>query len=145
MFRYPLDKLFSWCSYALPMACSGTSIRKACVRPVACCSRIRCGRSRSGSNIGNSSYILPWSIRPAHAFLMPPHCLKENGILAARHCLRMDTTHSFSIGRAPGPLSPPTITQDIPLNSSRPRSSNNGSIDRNRTEGIGLRLASPAI
>ena len=45
----------------------------------------------------------------------------------------METTHSRFIGRAPGPLSPPTITPVIPERSISPRSSSNGSIDRKQT------------
>src|SRR5713226_1761385 len=45
----------------------------------------------------------------------------------------METTHSRFIGRAPGPLSPPTITQVMPERSISPRSSSKGSTDRKRT------------
>src|SRR5690349_22940315 len=38
------------------------------------------------------------------------------------HWRWIDSTHAGSIGRAPGPLSPPTITQWIPTRSSGPRS-----------------------
>ena len=44
----------------------------------------------------------------------PPHCLKKNGTSATWHWSRISVTHSRSIGRAPGPDSPPTITQSIP-------------------------------
>jgi len=37
------------------------------------------------------------------------------------------------IGRAPGPLSPPTMTQEMPSSGIFPRSSRSGSIDRKRT------------
>jgi len=39
--------------------------------------------------------------------------LKKNGTPAAWHWSRIDTTQDFSSGRAPGPLSPPAITQWI--------------------------------
>ena len=85
--------------------------------------------------IGNSSWVRPSRVRPASAFRTPPHCLKKNGILAARHCVRMSRTHDASIGRAPGPLSPPTMTQWIPARSIGPKSSRSGSIERNATFG----------
>jgi hypothetical protein len=37
--------------------------------------------------------------------------LKKNGTCARAHWSRIDSTQSFSIGLAPFPLSPPTITQ----------------------------------
>jgi len=65
-------------------------------------------------------------------FLGMPHCLKKKGTRCARQRRRMLTTQSRSMGRACGPLSPPTITQSIPRRSSGPRSANRGSTDRNR-------------
>ena len=49
------------------------------------------------------------------------------------HVLRDDPTDNLAKYATPGPLSPPTITQWMPLKSSSPKSSNSGSIDRNRT------------
>ena len=45
----------------------------------------------------------------------PPHCLKKNGISAAMLWSRMSVTQPEAIGLAPGPDSPPTITQSIPF------------------------------
>ncbi len=45
----------------------------------------------------------------------------------------MERAHSGFIGRAPGPLSPPTITQSILLRLNEPNSSNSGSMERKRT------------
>ena len=68
--------------------------------------------------------------------------LEEEGH-ALRAALTTDVDDpSRSIGRASGPLSPPTITQSIPLRSSVPRSSSSGSIDRNRiAAGVSCRRA----
>ena len=65
-------------------------------------------------------------------FVNPPHCLKKKGIPWRRHCLRMETTHLRSIGRAPIPLSPPTITHLMPSKFIVPKSSRSGSTERNR-------------
>ena len=46
---------------------------------------------------------------------------------------RIDTAHSFCMGRAPAPLSPPTMTQWIRSWRTGPRSSSRGSTDRKRT------------
>ena len=61
----------------------------------------------------------------------PPHCLKKNGTFARWHCSRMRITRFSSIFEHPT-LSPPTITQSIPLKSTSPKSSSSGSIDKNR-------------
>jgi hypothetical protein len=94
--------------------------------------RLLSGKLGTGRE-GISSYVLPFSVRPFDFFILPPHCLKKKGTPAALHCLRIDCTHSSRIGLAPGPLSPPTITQSIPLRPIGPRSSSSGSIDRNLT------------
>ena len=49
-----------------------------------------------------------------------------------RHRRCIETTQSLLSGLAPGPLSPPTITQFKPLNGTRPRSSSSGSTDKKR-------------
>ncbi len=64
---------------------------------------------------------------------MPSHCLKKNATPAARHCLRIDVTHSHFIGRARGPDSPPTIAQSIPRSGRRSRGPTSGSSDKKRT------------
>lgn len=75
-------------------------------------------------------------------FVTPPHCLKKNGTRAARHCARILLPHFSFIGRASAPLSPPTMTQWIPVSSSFPISSSKDSIDKNRTAaGAWLRFA----
>ena len=48
----------------------------------------------------------------------------------------MFSTHSCWIGLARGPDSPPTITQCIPFRFNCPKSSSNGSRDRNRTAAV---------
>src|SRR5436190_19142019 len=85
------------------------------------------------ASTGYSSYTLPLRIRPAFFFWGPPHCLKKNGTPFSRHWRRIALTHDCRKGRAPKPLSPPTITQWIPLRLIGPRSSSSGSIDRKRT------------
>src|SRR5216684_5383660 len=82
---------------------------------------------------GNWSYVLPFNLRPATFFRTPPHCLKKKGTDAFLHCDLTDSTHLRSMGRAPGPLSPPTITQCSPSRLIDPRSSSKGSTDKNRT------------
>src|SRR5262249_54204016 len=89
------------------------------------------GRTSLCSRAGYSSYVRPSSILPALAFLTPPHCLKKKGTAARRHCSLRDMTHSFFITLAPAPLSPPTITHEMPCKLMEPRSSSSGSIDRN--------------
>src|SRR5213596_856202 len=72
------------------------------------------------SNTGNSrrrgtlSYFFPSRSRPALLLRTPPHCLKKKGTFAFSHWSRSDRTHSFFIGLAPAPLSPPTMTQGLP-------------------------------
>ena len=88
---------------------------------------------RPGAILGNWSYVRPSSCRPFTDLRTPPHCLKKNGTAAARHWSRNETTHFCCIGRAPGPLSPPTITQWMPWSSMNPRSSRSGSTERKRT------------
>jgi hypothetical protein len=83
--------------------------------------------------MGIASYVRPSSSRPARALRTPPHCLKKNGPHDSRHCFRMETTQSRFMGRAPAPLSPPTITQCIHDKLSCPKSSSSGSMERNRT------------
>lgn len=62
---------------------------------------------------GISSQILPSSTLPVFFLFKPPHCLKKKGILFIVHCSLMSSTHFSSIGRAPGPDSPPTMAQSI--------------------------------
>ena len=82
---------------------------------------------------GMASWVLPFKRRPVFDFWTPPHCLKKKATASFRQILRMFSTHLFSMGRAPSPLSPPTIAQSIPEMSNRPRSSSSGSRERNRT------------
>ena len=72
------------------------------------------GMGRGGRG-GISSWVAPSSSRPVRFLRTPPHCLKKNGTPAARHWSRIERTQSGSIGRAPWPLSPPTITQWMPV------------------------------
>lgn len=62
-----------------------------------------------------------------------PHCLKKNAAHCCSTCCLMFSTHSGFIGRANGPLSPPTIIQSMPLRFSSPKSSISGSHERNFT------------
>lgn len=79
------------------------------------------------------SWVRPSSSRPVSFFRTPPHCLKKKGTPESAHWSRIEATHSGFMSRAPGPLSPPTITQSMLLRSSVPRSSSSGSIERKRT------------
>ena len=71
---------------------------------------------------GNPSQALLSNSRPVFAFprrtptsSYAPHCLKKNATFASWHCLRMLRAQSGFMGRARCPLSPPTITQLIPV------------------------------
>ena len=59
---------------------------------------------------GISSKVPPWKLRPVRSLRAPPHCLKKNAVLAARHAIWISSTHDRCIGRARGPLSPPPRT-----------------------------------
>lgn len=63
-----------------------------------------------------------------------PHCLKKKAEPCCSTCRLMLTTQSSIIGLAFGPLSPPTIIQSMPLRLILPKSSINGSQERNLTE-----------
>ena len=63
----------------------------------------------------------------------PPHCLKKNGTAAATHWFLILAAHCGCIGRACGPLSPPTMTQWIPRSDKFGIGPSSGSIDRNLT------------
>lgn len=65
-------------------------------------------------------------MRPAFFLFAPPHCLKKKGTLALRHWFRRSTTQVGSIGRAPGPDSPPTMAQLICWRSKRSRGAEQG-------------------
>ena len=58
--------------------------------------------------------------------------LAAAGPLALTHCCFNDSTHSGFTGRAPCPLSPPTITQSMAERFNLPTSSSRGSTDKNR-------------
>ena len=73
---------------------------------------------------------------------MLPHCLKKNNAPCFSACSFIDNTHFSFIGRALIACSPPTITQSIFVKSSSPKSSTNGSHDRNLIEAGSLRRLS---
>ena len=81
----------------------------------------RGGRRRSSS-----------SSRPALLLDTAP-LLEEERNLGPLALVANRQTHSFCIGRAPAPLSPPTITQSIPSRSTRRGLRASGSTERNRT------------
>ena len=82
---------------------------------------------------GISSQVRPSRRRPVLFLFIPPHCLKKNGTPRSRHWLRMSNTQVLSIGRAPGPDSPPTMTQSIDWSGSRFNGPSRGSRERNLT------------
>ena len=45
------------------------------------------------------------------AFCAPPHCLKKKSVPLSSHCALIAVTQDRCIGRAPGPLSPPTMAR----------------------------------
>jgi hypothetical protein len=80
---------------------------------------------------GISSQNMPSSSRPALFLRAPPHCLKKKGTSSATHRLRTSRTQSGSTERAPGPDSPPTITQSSPATCRSGSAVSRGSIETN--------------
>jgi predicted enzyme related to lactoylglutathione lyase len=78
---------------------------------------------------GISSKVPPWKLRPVRSLRAPPHCLKKNAVLAARHAIWISSTHDRCIGRARGPLSPPTMAHSMPVRSTPPTEPRSGSND----------------
>src|SRR2546428_12386933 len=58
-------------------------------------------------------------IFPPDFDVLPPDCLKKKATRSRSHWSRIPRIHSAEIGRWPGPLSPPTITQSIAFNGRR--------------------------
>lgn len=80
-----------------------------------------------------SSHVRPSRTRPVIALLVPPHCLKKNFTPDLRQRSRIARAHSIFIGRAPGPDSPPTITQSSFDQGNRETGPIKGSTDKNLT------------
>ena len=80
---------------------------------------------------GISSHVLPSSVRPVFFLNTPPHCLKKKGVPLFTQLSRISLTQSASIGLAPGPDSPPTITQSMPVKSRPGKGPSRGSRERN--------------
>src|SRR6266496_282587 len=90
--------------------------------------------------VGMSSKVFPFKSLPFFDFgrripsaPQQPHCLKKKATPASSHWCLILCTHSGFIGRALVPDSPPTITQWISVRLTRPKSSSNGSTERNLT------------
>ncbi len=79
------------------------------------------------------SQVCPSRTLPPDFGVLPPHCLKKNGIPATAHCFFISRTHSGLIGRWRGPLSPPTITHWIPSSGRFAIGPRRGSMERKRT------------
>src|SRR5579863_3859585 len=90
------------------------------------------GSADLGDIRGNSFHSVPSRSLPPDFGRRPPHCLKKKGTSWRTHWSRTDLTQSSFIGRALGPLSPPTMTQLMPARFNSPGSPSKGSIDRNR-------------
>ena len=90
-------------------------------------------RIHTGAAFGSGvwSHVLPSSVRPVFFLNTPPHCLKKNGVRDCTQLSRISRTQSGCIGLAPGPDSPPAMTQSIPVKSTSGKGSNSGSRDRN--------------
>ena len=86
---------------------------------------------RRANGCGISFPVRPSRTRPACFLFTPPHCLKKNGTSATWQRSRISRTHAGSIKRAPGPDSPPTITQSIPDRLRSGSGPGRGSRDRN--------------
>ena len=87
----------------------------------------------SYAHTGISSHVRPSKSRPAFFLLVPPHCLKKNATPASRHCSLSSVTHSGFMGLAPGPDSPPTMTQSIFSKFKLGKGPSKGSNERNFT------------
>src|ERR1035438_3032207 len=83
--------------------------------------------------VGIASHVFPNKTLPNNFFRTPPHCLKKNGVLNFSQSFFIFNTHSSFIGRAPGPDSPPTITQSIVFKSKLLVGAIRGSMDKNLT------------
>ena len=70
---------------------------------------------------------IDWMVIGARA----PSCFTKQATPASAHWRTMLRIHATSQGRAPGPDSPPTMTQLMPRKSSRRMGPNKGSSDRN--------------
>src|SRR6202040_967450 len=92
-----------------------------------------CWRGEAGNAAGNWFHSSPSSNRPPDLGERPPHCLKKNATLALRHWLRTSIAQWVCMGRARGPLSPPTMTQSMPVRFSLPTGPMRGSTERKRT------------
>ena len=78
-------------------------------------------------------HVRPSSTLPDFFLFVPPHCLKKKGTPAFLHWSLISITHSGLICLAPGPDSPPTITQSISFKSSSLIGPNSGSMEMNLT------------
>ena len=95
---------------------------------------VACYRARfCRPSFGKPLYSSPSSSLPPDFDRSPPHCLKKKGTPVTRHWSLTSLAHLGSIGRAFGPLSPPTMTQWMPSRSIRPIGVINGSTERKRT------------
>jgi hypothetical protein len=89
---------------------------------------------------GYWSQVCPSSWRPPAFGVRPPHCLRKKGTSERLQASQMPRAQFGVHGPSPGPLSPPTITQEMPvrLRSTGPSS---GSTERKRTAVGTLRRA----
>ena len=90
------------------------------------------GRS-AGSGSGYSSHVRPSSRRPPAFGVRPPHCLKKKAVSASPPSPSARAPSASSIGRWPGPDSPPTISQSIPTRLKETSGPRSGSAEMKRT------------
>jgi hypothetical protein len=88
----------------------------------------------AAGSCGISSQVLESNRRPARDLCVPPHCLRKKGTPARWHWRRISRTHEAFISRAPGPDSPPTMTQWMPERSMPGIGPSSGSRERNLVE-----------
>src|ERR1039457_4483736 len=69
------------------------------------------GNSRHLRSSGHASQSAPWLPAPISAPRTEPSCLTNGVIPALWQSRTSESAHSISIGRAPGPDSPPMISQ----------------------------------
>ena len=97
------------------------------------CSEGRVARIGPGTRwSGNPSQTSPSSKRPPDFGRAPPHCLKKNATSSLAQMSRSRRAQSGCMGRALGPLSPPTMAHAISRRSTSSIAPRSGSNEMNR-------------
>jgi hypothetical protein len=75
----------------------------------------------------------PINLAAMQLLINAPHCLKWNAVSVAMQISLISRTQLSSMAREFGPLSPPAVTQSMPVTSMAANEPNSGSPDRNYT------------